>query len=186
MKIKYMGKMLRNMYGEWKRLNGLYLGKNLRTGEGHLSFQWRMNGYKDNISGRPYKLIYNVNDRIMRGPDGEWLKVPRDLFDQVFDTINDVVKLYWKNVFCYETCDHPSNQVFTYWEGDSDYGYDEVVVCKCCGRDYIDPLEISQYSDEKNLELVDRDRIPRSMVEHGAYTTDVIGEMKWNYTEEVV
>lgn len=57
----------------------------------------------------------------------------RDLYDQILDTVLDIFKLFWKNIFVIETCTHPHQNVWIEWEGEPEYGYFSQHTCDRCG-----------------------------------------------------
>jgi hypothetical protein len=93
----------------------------------------------------------------MRDSSGEYLEVRRDALDMLIDFVGNWVGTYVNNVFKVEMCNHPHDQVYEDWDGDSDYGYVMQRRCyKCHGYLSDDPNEIDRYTTERNPDGIHR------------------------------
>lgn len=150
-KLRYQITRLQNMGKEFIRLSKLYMFKNKR-GENHFQFEWKMNDYRsDTTFGRPYKLLSVYGDpknpswcRPWYDDNGNEVKVARDLYDQILDTVLGILKLFWRNIFVIETCTHPHDKVWIEWDGEREYGYTKQHRCNACGG-YLSVEDVDRY-----------------------------------------
>lgn len=149
--LRYQIVRLRNMTTEFVRLSKMFLFKNER-GENHFQFEWRMNDYRSGTTfGRPYKLLNVYDDPKHRSWGRPWyddkgvqVTMKRDLFDQVLDTVLNIFKLFWRNIFIQETCTHPHERVWIEWEGEREYGFFSQHMCDKCGG-YLSIDDVDRY-----------------------------------------
>ena len=86
--------------------------------------------------------------RVIIDPNtGRQMEAKRDYFDAIWDMVARLIDLYIFRFKC-EMCNHPRNECYYEWEGDSEYGYWRQLNCGKCGDSLRDESQCSRYTPD--------------------------------------
>lgn len=98
--------------------------------------------------GRSHRYYFEKRTgRFIMDPNtGEHMCAKRDRFDQIWDVFAYLIDLYIFRYKC-EMCNHPRDECYYDWEGDSEYGYIRQLHCGKCGDSLANEHSCSRYED---------------------------------------